>query len=122
MLIDASIAVSLLLQVVGAKFAIDSFRLLRSSQFRAVEKVVHPSGKLAPISPKQSLGFLIGLGLCAYFSAWIQYFFPSHPPFTGSWSWLNSLVYQNLGNNGLVLLWTIVGTILLFSASNMRKP
>ena len=118
--IDAPIAASLMLHIAGAKFAYDAFRMLRSPEVRAIEDNMVFYEKVASFTKTDSRRFILVLGLFAYCNAWAEYLLPSHPPFTGRFSWLYSSLYQNLGNNGLVLLWVVVATMFLFSAG--RPP
>jgi hypothetical protein len=119
--LDAPIAVSLMLHVAGAKLSFDALRILRSPEVRAIEDNIVFYEKVTPLTKTDSRRFILVLGLATYCSAWLEYFSPSLPPFTGRFSWLYSSVFQNLGSHGLVLLWTVVATLLVFSAGHPPK-
>ena len=118
---DTSLAASLLLTGLGAKLIFEAARMLRSSEVRAIEDKVTFFENSASLTKTDSRRFCLVMGLVGYCLAWLQYVSPQLPPFTGRWSWVYSLVHQNLGSYGMVLLWVIVGNICLFAAAKPPK-
>jgi hypothetical protein len=119
---DTPIAASLLLSLLGVKYACEAARLLRSAELRAIEDKMIFFEKVSPFTKTDSRRAVFVVGLLTYFLAWLQYSSPSHPPFTGRWSWVYSFIYQHLGPGGMVLWWVAVGTFLLSSAASRPKP
>jgi hypothetical protein len=119
--VDATLAVSLLVIALGSKLAYRAFCLIKSRDVRAIEDKVTFFEKSASFTKSDSRRFYFACGLGSYFMAWLQYVSPGVPSFTGRWGWLNSLVYQNLGSNGMVLLWVIVATVCLSGAAQAPK-
>ena len=117
---DTAIALSLVLIIVGLKFAYDAIKLLKNGSFRAAEQRDAIAGTSAPLTKSDQCLALLVLGVGSYCLAPMEYFKPGHPPFSGRLSWLSSLLFNSLGTHGLVLVPVILGTILLYFSA--RPP
>ena len=117
---DTAIALSLVLIIVGLKFASDATKLLKNGSFRAVEQRDAIAGTSAPLTKSDQCLALLVFGIGLYCLAPMEYFRPEHPPFYGRLSWLRSLLFNGLGDHGLVLVPVILGTILLYLSA--RPP
>ena len=62
-------------------------------------------------TPTGVVAWQVSLGLGALFVllAFVEWKTPSHPPFSGRWSWANALAYQAFGAKGLLTLYLAVG-------------
>jgi hypothetical protein len=117
---DTAIVISLVLVVVGLKFASDAVQLLRKGKFRAVEQRDTVAGTPTQLTKSDQCLALLVIGIALYFLAPMEYVKPEHPPFYGRLSWLRSLLFYSLGSHGLVLIPVILGTVLLYFSA--RPP
>ena len=117
---DTAIALSLVLIIVGLKFACNAIKLLKNGSFRAVEQRDAIPGTSAALTKSDQCLALLVFGVGLYCLAPMEYFKPGHPPFSGRLSWLSSLLFNSLGSHGLVLVPVILGTILLYFSA--RPP
>ena len=51
----------------------------------------------------------------------MQWFEPSHPPFTGKLSWLYTVAYGALGPNGIAQFWWAIAVLLVLAAFSARR-
>ena len=65
----------------------------------------------------------LGLGCIAGLLAFLEWQAPSRPPFTGRWSIVNSLAFEVLGSNGMLVVYiAIVVALLLAAVVSFRGP
>lgn len=60
-------------------------------------------------------GFL-GLALAGFLLAFNEFLNPSVPPFTGKGSTMKTLAYEALGEQGIALLWLLMGAAFVVAA------
>lgn len=56
----------------------------------------------------------ISLGTVSAFLAFTEWRTPSHPPFSGRWSWVNASIYQIFGEKGMVAAYSAVACCAIF--------
>lgn len=65
------------------------------------------------LSPQGRFQTVLGVGfLCL---AWMEHLSPS--THSGKWGWLEKLIIEHLGNNGLLVALMFVGVVLILSAA-----
>lgn len=86
-------------------------RLMRKRKFPAPAPVSVREVTARQI--KQGSYFLIGLSIVLYSGAYSDWRSPSHPPFTGRLSALDSVLYYGFGPKAISVMWFIIATAIL---------
>jgi hypothetical protein len=74
----------------------------------------HPHWKKPP-TPKEMAAVWWGLGACFVVLGLQQWFNPSLPPFTGRWSWVDTIAFNAMGQHGPAYMHMGIGAILLIA-------
>lgn len=65
------------------------------------------------LSAKDSATTKLVIAAVAFFLAWLEWFTPSVPPFTGRWAWTKIWAFEVMGPRGIIGIWMALGTLLL---------
>lgn len=66
-----------------------------------------------PPSRKEVASCWLGLGSVCLLLGVVQWLEPSHPPFTGRWSWFTGMAYQAIGLHGPAIVTSVLGLLVL---------
>ncbi|MDP3250884.1 MAG: hypothetical protein Q8M77_03120 [Hydrogenophaga sp.] len=74
----------------------------------------HPHWK-RPFTPKEMAVTWWGFGACSLVLGLREWFEPSQSPFSGRWSWLNTIAFNAMGQRGPAYLYMGLGAIVVFA-------
>lgn len=72
----------------------------------------HPHWK-KPFSHKEMAAVWWGFGACSIVVGLREWFDPSQAPFSGRWSWIKTIAFNAMGNQGPAIVYTGLGAILV---------